>query len=60
MFHKSFMEVSRIFFKVFNRSLKDVLFLKVYYGMSLIAATRAEGGLVLLFNEIGNEILAKY
>ena len=55
-FQDSFMEVSRKFqenFKVLNRSLKllrgcfkVVLFLKVYCSMSLIAATRAEGGLV--------------
>ena len=47
IFHRSFKKI----FKVFNISLKlfwgcSVLFLKVYCWMSLIAATRAEGGLV--------------
>ena len=60
---RSFIEVSRKFqenVKVFNRSLKPlwgcfkvVLFLKVFCCMSLIAATRAEGGLVfVLFGSI--------
>ena len=60
IFHKTFKGPSRvfggsfkIFFKVFQRSLKllcgcssVVLFLKVNCCMSLIAATRAEGGFV--------------
>ena len=58
-FQRSFKEVSRKFqenVKVFIRSLNllwgcfmVVLFLKVYCYMSLIAATRAEGGLVLFW-----------
>ena len=60
IFHKTFKGPPRVFegsfknfFKVFQRSLKllcgcfkVVLFFKVYCCMSLIAATRAEGGLV--------------
>ena len=43
---KTIFQVFKICFKHYWKCFKVVLFLKVYCCMSLIAATRAEGGLV--------------